>query len=401
MECEQKKILLKSVIDSLKFRGSSKKLEVIQEYLADNFPETKFELKKKEDLLQYSELQLEAEDFDNIFYLINQSFPIGEPYFLHKLEIINNSTLNDIKQRFDQLINQPNAYETEEFTLYDITENFYDSKQLEVSVKYDKYSTRRVITGGIERSGDKPTNYGEIIYIFKPNSNLLLIKTGDKRNNSVAYDLLDTNFYDIINIDFLKLSESDINYIGPDDAKKTTIFLLELITKHLKDDNHIIIGHTKVGFKNPSATRLKTLIVGGNNLLSDDAIADQVSNQATLKNVEMQLLWIYDQRNDINVKATFSISIEGAIKITIKEISQQGLSVELIEYIYDRIFDLLQHDIVIKGPSVLTHYFPQIISRRKIRENMILDDIGNRLLKDLTLQQYKDIIIKIINELKE
>lgn len=400
MENMQKSKKLESVIDALKYRGSLKKLEVIEEYIADTFPDAKCEIHKKEDLLNYSELPLEDEDFDNIFYLINQSFPIGEPYYLHKLEFINKSTLNDVKQRFEKLIDDEYSFRTEEFTLYDFTENFYDGSELEISAKYDRYSTRH-IPGGTERVNDKPVSYGEITYIFKPISHLLLIKIGDKKINTIAFNLLVAEFYDLISVDFFKLSESNINYAGPNDAKKITIFLLELITKHLADETHIIAGHTKVGFKNPSASRLKTLIVGGNNLLSDDAIADQVSDQASLKSVEMQVLWIYDKRNNINIRVTFSINVEGPIKITIKEISQQGLSVDIIKYVYERIFDLLEHDIIISGPSVLTHYFPQVISRRKIRENIILDSVCNKLLKDLTLNKYKNNIIEIINELKE
>lgn len=401
MEYTQKVQQLKSVIDALKYRGALKKLEVIEEYINDTFPEYKCEIDKKDDLLKYAELPLEDEDFDNIFYLINQSFPVGEPYYLHRLNFINNSTINDLEQRFINFQNEGFNFGNEELTIYNISENFYDGNELEISAKYNRYSTKRVATGGTERVNDKPVSYGEITYIFKPSSHLLLIKTGDKKINNVAYELLDKNFYDLVNIDFFKLSESAINYNGPDDAKKITIFLLELITKHLKDDTHIIVGHTKVGFKNPSASRLKTLIVGGNNLLADDAIADQVSNQATLKSVEMELLWIYNQRNNANLKATFSINVEGPIKITIREITQPEYSVDIIKYVYDKMFDLFEHDITIHGPSVLTHYFPQVLSRRKIRENMILDNVCDRLLRDLTLYEYKDNIINIINELKD
>lgn len=401
MENIEKTKLLKSVIESIKYKGVNKKLELIEEYINDTFPDTKCELNKKDDILKYCDLPFESEDFDNMFYIINQSFSLGDPYYLHNLTFVNGSKLEQLEKQVKQLIEKDYVYETEEFTLYDFSVNFFDNNELELCVKYDRYATRKAPNGRLERVGDKPMNYGEIMYIFKPQNQLLLIKTGDRKINNIAFELINKNFYPILKIDSFKLLDKDINYSGPDDAKKTTVFLLELITKYLKDDTHLILGHSKVGFKNPQASRVNTLVVGGNNLLQDVAIADQVASQATLKNLEMQLMWIYDQRNNATVKTTFAINVEGAVKIVIKEITNQYLSLDIINYIFTKMFDLLQSDIKINSPSILMHYFPHVLSARKVRENLLLDNVRSKLLKDFTLNQHKDIIDRIINELKE
>lgn len=397
---EDNRVKLQSFISLLSKRGCNVKLKEMECYINNKFEDANCKLNAKEDLLNYSSLNFNEEDFEQFMYIVNERYSIGNPYYIYKFKFLENKNLSALNDRFQSIINESTKYDTAECLLFDFEISCITSDRLQITLKFNKYPTRRNMNLEATRSSDCPESYGKIQINFIINRGLILIKIGDYKICKFVIDFIKYHLRDIIFTEEVKISENTIiNYTGPSDAKKITIFMLELVTNHLQDCNHLIISHTKVGFSNPLAERINSLKVAGNNLFQDDSVVDQVANMASLKMVELQMIIEYPDKTFIRV--TFSIIPETTIKIVISEIDNPAYTLDIVAYIYDKINNLLNTHIQIISPSVLSHYFTNILSRRKMRENLIYDNVKESLIKNPTLSPNKDIIIDIIDHLKE
>lgn len=390
------KEMLSKIVNELRGSGKDKKIIDIEEYINDKFNDTECELIEAQDLLKYSNLPFQDDDFDALFGILHQTYSRGEPYFLFEIESVNvlqNNLIENIKKHF--LVKQRySVCRKYEFAFEKVAYN--DSNSAAIRIKYKQFQVIST-TDGLQ-SGNE-LRYGHFDCEFMFDKNMLLIGTGNRMLAKAFFDYLTSNFYMQINLVPFKLMQHKFNYNGPMDGNRLTIFFLELVTNYIKDNTHIINDYKKIGFYNSRGQQVKNIKLAGNDLLNSLEVAEQVKNGLTLKLVEFNMTWIVNSKLRIN--ADIVINSESIMKIIIKEINIPSYKTEILMYVYNKIKNLTIDGISYDtAASITDNYINKVVKKQKIEKSVLIGEIRLKLLEEPQLKPLAMVIDTILNEFR-
>lgn len=373
---------LDSLVTELGKANKHKRLAAIEEYINEMYPNADCVLAEPSDLLNYSNLGFTEQDLDAFFEIVNQSFPQGEPYFVFNMQLVQGITS-------DVLI----AHINSSFVAVDISEEYRltaSAVSLDTEVhgtlkfRYEQYKVITTRTGR-ERDNERKLSFGEVTCEFLFLKNILLVNAGDQRLGKITYDYLKDNFYNMVNVTILKVDETSFRYEGPREVNQKTVFHLELITNKLIDDTHAITDYRKLGFENLRNQRVKTIKLGGSDLLNSTEVAEQVKNQFTLKLSEIRMSWVVTP--DLAVFAVVALYSGHMVKIVLRDISNENYKFDVVLHVVDKIRELLAAGITLVTTStLLNHYFTGVVARQRTQELALITSVREKMLTDPSLQ---------------
>lgn len=387
---------LEKVITQLKGAGKSKKIIDIEEYLNERFEGLECELSDSEDLLKYSHLPFEDEDYEYLFSIIHQTYSRGEPYFLFELDALIkpfNEFWIDIKENLSTKKRDSSCYK---YQFSYNKENFVEDNKGSIRINYTQYRVYST-SNGLQRSGE--TNYGYFDCEFRLEKKVMLIGTGNKILAQTFYNYLCDNFYTQLSLKPFKLMPYQFNYKGPMEANRVTIFFLALITKCIQDERHIINDYKKIGFYNPSGQHVKSIKLSGNALLDSIEVAEQIKNGLTLKLLEFNMTWVINPT--LKVTADIVIDSQSIMKIIIKEIDNFNFKSDILLYIYNKMKELISTGISSTiAFEIFDNYINKTSKKSNLEKNKLINDVTKKLISDTTLNNHSDIITKILEEFR-
>ncbi|MCI9039041.1 MAG: hypothetical protein HFJ29_04110 [Clostridia bacterium] len=381
---------LLNVLSNLRGSGKTKKLEAIADYVEENYNQH-YEFEQAEDILDTG-INYSKDDYDNFMDIVTRNHSRHTPFYIYRMNLRENKKTNDLEQllcQISQEIANHDADSRYRFTKVDLKKN----NILEMVIYYEQYNT--FYKGG-ERQRDGVIKKGMIRVIFNIKDQYLYINIGEDAINNIVRKFLTENLYTCIEIEPLRVTEANIKYNGPIGNDKVTIFMLELLTQKLKEENDFIINdYIKIGISNPSNDKIKSVMLKGNNLLEDKDIASKIQNGFKLKTADFSSNYI--QLNNSNVlNFTVSISILSTVKISIIESTDRRKNLEIVKKISDNIFNLLNTEITLKS-DVITHYFGSVKSIIQAQKRATIYAIMEQIKQDEELKKHFKKIKNIIS----
>ena len=143
---------------------------------------------------------------------------------------------------------------------------------------------------------------------------------------------------------------------------------------------------------------LKSIKVGGNNLLNATEVAEQIRNGFNLKLVEFTMLW--GLSNDTFLKVTISITMQDVLKITIINSENYAYNEEIVKYIFNKIVELQNQGITLgTATDVLSRYFSEIENRLKMQIKIDRSNCVEELKKYSELEDHIKLIEQIYSKI--
>lgn len=387
---------INQIIKQLKGKNKDKKLVDIEQYINDTHTGVNCTLTKPEDLLNLS-VQIDDDDIEFITEIINQSYSCNFPHYLFKLESTG-ASINDLLQMLLQnLSGQSLISISDDVDLYSckLIEDSGNGN-FKLQIYYRSFLTIRTLNGS-QRKGEIRRGYIYCNFLF--DKNILIINTGDETLARRIYDYLSRNYYTHLRIEPFLINTASVKYNGPIDADSVTVFMLELITNTLADTTHIIQDYKKIGFDNPRGQRIKTIRLGGTDLLNSDEVAEQIKNGLHLKSVELGMLWCIN--NQAAITSNISIQIKSSLKITISKLDNLNYMLDLVLYVYDKINSLICNGVTLGiATDILNHYFSQVMGRHRTQRYALIQEIREKLKSCSVLTPYSKNIDEVLQEFR-
>ena len=214
---------IEEIIAGVKGLNNAKKLIDIVNYLNKKYEAGEFVLEVPEDLLGYQNFPFDADDVDVLFHIINQSYSIGDPYFIFELTLTDRTEQNQLIQNITEELNNYRLSDYYQITnCHEINEEF--PNHMSIRVHFDQYqvvSTRN----GLERTYRIRYGYFDCHFLFE--NNILLINSGDQKLAKSMLSFFTFHFYrDLGLIPFI--IPTTYTYIGPMDANRTNSILVRI-----------------------------------------------------------------------------------------------------------------------------------------------------------------------------
>lgn len=377
-------------------KNKEKKIYSIQNFLQKKLGRKDLKINKIEELEEIID-QLEDSDFENMFDIITEKYNDNYPYYIYKYNFRNEKTVKDLKSRIIEQFKDNNSQKCSEKIDICAIECNDNEDTFELIIKYKIYNLKPSIEGKKRESSEKRAR-GKIIFLKK--DGLALFGIGELRHVKDLYKFFINNYIDIISFEPYALTENSFKYDGPIENDKITVFLLELITNKLFEKGKVEINnYSRMGFaKLKNTDGLKSIKVGGNNLLNATEVAEQIRNGFNLKLVEFTMLW--GLSNDAFLKVTIAITMQDVLKITIINSENYAYNEEIVKYIFNKIVELQNQGITLgTATSVLTKYFSGIENRLKMQIKIDRNNCIEELKKYSELEGHIELIKQIYSKI--
>lgn len=377
-------------------KNKEKKINGIQNFLQHRLGRKDFQITKIDEIEDIID-QLEDSDFENMFDIITEKYNDNYPYYIYKFFFRNEKTIKDFKDRITEQFRDGNSQRcSEKIDICSISCNDNENN-FELIIKYKIYNLKPSMDGKVRENLGRRAR-GKIVFL--KDDGLALFGIGELKHVKDLYKFFIDNYIDIISFEPYALTENSFRYDGPIENDKITIFLLELITNKLFEKGKVEINnYSRMGFakpKNPDG--LRSIKVGGNNLLNATEVAEQIRNGFNLKLVEFTMLWGLSK--DTFLKVTITITMQDVLKITIVNSDNYAYNEEVVKYIFNRIIELQNQGITLgTAANVLTKYFSGIENRLKMQLKIDRDRCIEKLKKYPEIKEHIKLIEKIYSEI--
>lgn len=377
-------------------KNKEKKIYGIQNFLQQKLGRKDLKITKIEEIEEVID-QLEDSDFDDMFDIITEKYNDNYPYYIYKYNFRNGKTVNDLKVRITEQFKDKNSQKcSDKIDICAIVCN--DSEDtFELIINYKIYNLKPSMNGKIREKSEKRAR-GKITFL--KNDGLALFGIGELRHAKDLYRFFINNYIDIISFEPYTLTENSFKYDGPLENDRITVFLLELITNKLFEKGRVEINnYSRMGFAKLKNTEgLKSIKVGGNNLLNATEVAEQIRNGFNLKLVEFTMLW--GLSNDTFLKVTISITMQDVLKITIINSENYAYNEEIVKYIFNKIVELQNQGITLgTATDVLSRYFSEIENRLKMQIKIDRSNCVEELKKYSELEDHIKLIEQIYSKI--
>ncbi|TWH58392.1 hypothetical protein DesLBE_2710 [Desulfitobacterium sp. LBE] len=390
--------ILDQIISELRKVNRDKRIRDIQEYILERFPESKCRISTPSDLYNYKDLDFNEEDIEIFFKIINQSYSLGEPYFIVNFHMKPDEGVDAlVAEIIKSLEKGADVSDEYKFTAAELVGN-PTPQEGRLRIYYNEFALVRTREGVKRVNEENPISYGYVDINFLKEKQIIMINVGHYVLARWIKVYIEKNFYKSyeVGLSFFKIKRNLFKYDGPIDFDPVTVFLLELVTNTLEDTDHRITNHKQFGFENLKSKQVKTVKLGGQDLIESESVADQVENGFKLKSVEFGL---EIAGHPVPMNASVAIYAGAAVKINIKEIDNKNYAEDFILYVWEKVSGLLSIGITVpSGQSIIAHYFPCVVSRLRLMIQITKNEILAALLRHPTLNSHGDLINEIVEK---
>ena len=383
---------LLDILSNIRGSGKNKKLEEIENYVEEVYDQH-YEFESIEDILNTG-IDYNKDDYDNFRDIVTRNYSRHTPFYIYELNLREDKQQNDLEQLLSEISQTTKEYDVDsryQFTKVELRNN----NILAIVIHYKQYNTFYVSKDKQQREG--LIKNGIIRVSFNIKDRYLYISIGEDAINNIVRKFLTEALHTCIDIKPLRVKEENIKYNGPIGNDKVTIFMLELLTKKLNEENNIKINdYIKIGISNSKNDNIKSLMVKGNNLLEAKEVATKIKNGFKLKAAEFSANYIEKNQADV-LNFSVGISIQSTVKISIIESTNKSKNLEIVKRISDSIIELLNTEITLKN-DIFTHYFGSVQNRIEAQKRATLYTIMEQINQNEQLKQYSKEIANIINK---
>ena len=377
-------------------KNKEKKIMGIQNYLRQRLGKEELTITEVDELDNIIG-DLENDDFENMFDIITEKYNDNYPYYIYRYGFKTGKTIEELKERIKEQFKECSCQKCSE--KIDITAIVCNESidTFELIINYKIYNLKPSMVGKVRESAEKRAR-GRITFLKK--DGLALFGIGELKHTKDLYKFFLDNYIDIISFEPYALTEHSFKYEGPIENDRITVFLLELITNKLFEEGKVEINnYSRMGFsKLKNTDGLKSIKVGGNNLLNATEVAEQIRNGFNLKLVEFTMLWGLSK--DTFLKVTIAITMQDVLKITIINSENYAYNEEIVKYIFNKIVELQNQGISLgTATSVLSKYFSGIENRLKMQIRIDRNNCIEELRKHSELEEHIDLIRKIYSKI--
>lgn len=376
-------------------KNKDKKFKGIQEYLRQKFAKDDIRISTVADIESYID-ELDEADLENIIDIINEKYFNNYPFYIYNYTAKVQNIIEELEQKINNQFKEgtikiSERYDFRSMRVVDKNKEFF------IELMYTIYELNPSINGRVRGENGK-NGKGKITFL--KNENIVLFEVGDISISNEIYKFLMTDYSDIVEITPYLLNSDSFNYDGPAKNDKMTVFLLELITNKVKQDNKCdVINYSKMGFSNiKNRDGLNRIRVGGSNLLNAYEVAEQIRNGFNLKMVEFTIVWIINKENAINI--TINIMLQDVLKMTITRSDNYMYNIEVIKYLYEKINDLKSEGITLgTANNILQKYFSKVENRLEMQIKLDRKRCLEKLSEVKELEKSMEKIKEIYNKL--
>ncbi len=280
-------------------------------------------ISNKEELINFlRDPETPYELIEDIYDLLDQTFARGYPNFIFEFRLKEQySRTNLIKALENSLPENESIMTFANSHTYvkrigEVTETTHEVKMM---VKYEKYKEERDFGGELKKGALELKSTFDIVFDFEVM--LCYIKCGDRRQLAAIEYFLQTKVTGIFDtyIGYLfktkQLSTVIENQFNLD---KQTLILLDFLEKEINNEDYQITDYFTISFSNAESDKVKSVRLGGTNLLESPEVADRISQGDKIKSVRFQLRKKIssDKYNICTVKVDF----EHQLKITFSKV---------------------------------------------------------------------------------
>ncbi|MGK9251803.1 hypothetical protein [Paenibacillus humicus] len=366
------------IIEMVRGRTEEKKLAFIQHHLRTNY-DLNWRLNDVDTLeSQLRSAGLEPDVYAELYDLLDQSFSIGNPYFIYEFRLKNNMQQSQLAELIEVCLPIREAVSPFQGIFTSVTrisdiENVA-ADYLSFTVKYELYNSNPVVGGGRTQGELVDRTTFDVYFDFQ--TSLCYIKSGDRKQSSTVDRYLKRN---IVNLEL-------ISYSLHTKAKNTEIqgdlqyHLHSAIIFHITD-------YLGITFINNNSDKVRSVRLGGTNLFESFEVAERLQFGDKIKSIKFQLsLRINTGNQTTAVLGTVRIDFTGVLKIVLTNMTNN---------VYQR--DYVQHIIArLNAALTKTHQASDIEAR--IRDLLRIAEAKDSFLVQRIL---RDLMANITNEITD
>jgi hypothetical protein len=306
-------------IEEMLRTNTDKKIDLIRYFLISNTNIEEININSKSELitfLQHSETPYDV--VEDIYDLLDQTFSRGYPNFIYEFELTRGNSITDLANVLSTAL--PDNEETKldgNVQTYlkrvgDVELNL-ENETVRIKVQYERFKEERDFGGTINKGMLEIKSTFDIVFDFQ--IELCYVKCGDRRQLSAIEEFLQTKIIGVFrtftgySFNVKQISTEVENQYQLD---KQTIILLDFLENEINKENYKITDYFTIAFSNSHSDKVKSVRLGGTNLLESTEVADRISQGDKIKSVRFQLQKqiTADKYNFSTVKIDFSQTLK-------------------------------------------------------------------------------------------
>lgn len=359
------------------------KLELIRFFLINSINIEEIRIANADGLitfLQYPDTPYEV--IEDVYELLDQTFSRGYPNFIFQFELKSDVEKNDLVKNLRVAVPEDDYIQPHKDThtyLKRIGSIQCDHNKVVIKVQFEKYKDENRLREGPKKGALELKSTFDIEFDFS--IMLCYVKCGDRRQLNAVEKTIQTHItrcFEKFNGFYFRSKLEHTEVQNQFDLDKQTIVLLDFLENELIKNNYSITNYFTIAFSNSQSDKVKSVRLGGSNLLESIEVADRIRQGDKIKSVRFQL---YQELNSKNAHICIvKIDFEQHLKITFSRLKTTRHIRENIHHIYNSLLSSLDK---IHEEEVIKRRLNDMLRKIRVQESMFLHSIISQIKQDI------------------
>lgn len=307
---------IEQIEDMLK-KQTNKKVELIRFFLVSNSNLNEVNINTKTELINFLKHPETPYDLiEDIYDLLDQTFSRGYPNFIFEFKLKHNKSVSDLIRTLETALpdrEEVAVYENSHTYLKRIGNVKEYEQEVKLKIQYEKFKEERDFGGEVNKGPLELKSTFDIVFDFE--AMLCYVKCGDRRQLGAVERFLQTKVLGVFDtFEGYSFKVKHISTVVENEyyLDKQTIILLDFIENEINKNDYQITDYFTISFSNSQSDKVKSVRLGGTNLLESPEVSDRISQGDKIKSVRFQLRKELepDKFNFSTVKIDFELTLK-------------------------------------------------------------------------------------------